>query len=221
MHELNIRVRDAKETNEHIREEGAIPAVFYGPKEENTPIVISASEFTKIWKDVGGSAIILLKGVGEEKEVLIHDVQKHPVKNNPIHADFYCIERGKKLTISIPLVFIGEAPVEDEDGIVVKVMHEMEVEARPRDIPQEIEIDLSVLTELNSHITIADVPLPEGVEAMHEAEDTVVSVTQAREEPEEEEERDISDVEIEGEKKEESEDGDEQQDAGDAENKGE
>lgn len=208
MLELNIRTRESDENVDTLRQEGQVPAVFYGPKEENTPIVLNTREFVRVWEEAGGSTIIDLKGVGEDKEVLIHDVAWHPVKDTPMHADFYCIERGKKLTVSVPLEFVGEAPVEKKEGIVVKVMHEIEIEVQPRDIPHSIEVDLSLLTELDSSILVSDLHLPETIEPTAEASETVAAVTQAQEEPEEEEERDISDIEIEGESKdEEGEDG--------------
>lgn len=198
MLELNIKKRDVKESLEAIREGGNVPAVFYGPKEENTPITLDAREFARVWGEAGGSTIVDLKGVGEDKEVLIHDVVKHPVKGNPIHVDLYCIERGKKLTVSVPLEFTGEAPVEKIGGIVVKVMHEIEIEVQPRNIPHSIEVDLTPLTDFDSSISIADLKLDETIEPTADVNENVASVTQAKEEPKEEEtERDISDIEIE------------------------
>ncbi len=198
MTELNIKTRGKDSTPDALRATGLLPAVFYGPKEENTPITVDAKEFGQIWAEAGGSAIVDLKGVGEDKEVLIQDVSVDPVTGVPIHADFYCIERGKKLTITVPLNFIGEAPVEKEGGIVVKVMHEIEIVVRPRDIPQEIEVDVTTLGALDSNITIADLKLSEEIEPTAELTDNVASVTQPQEEKVEEE-RDITDIEIEGE----------------------
>lgn len=206
MKELNITLRDKEKNTDTIRAEGMVPGVFYGPKEDNTPVAFNAGEFVRIWDEVGGSAIVSLKGVGEEKEVLIHDVTWHPVKGTPQHVDFYCIERGKKLTVSVPLVFINEAPAEKLGGIVVKVMHELEIEVRPKDIPHDITVDLSTLVDLESAITVADLNLPAEIEPTDEPTETVVSITQAKDEPEEE--RTIDDIEIEGKGKEDEEDGD-------------
>ncbi len=207
MTELNVQTRDKKEAVGTLREEGKIPAVFYGPKEENTLVTLNEREFTRVWEEAGGSTIVDLKGIGEDKEVLIHSVDWHPVTNIPIHVDFYCIERGKLLTVTVPLEYVGEAPVEKIGGIIVKVMHEIEVEVRPRDIPKSIEVDVTLLTELDSNITIADLKLPETIAPINEVTENVAAVTQAQEEKVEEEERDISDIEIEGESK--DEDGDE------------
>ncbi len=198
--QLNVAPRDPKVSAQKLRDEGKLVGVFYGPKEEATPVTIDMPEFLRVWNDAGGSTIVDLVGIGDDKEVLIHEVDVHPVTEKPQHVDFYCIERGKKLTVSVPLVFTGTAPAEKQGGIVVKALHELEIEVRPRDIPHEIEVDLSTLTELDSSITVGDLRLGEGVEPTAEAEETVASITEAKDEPEEEEERDISDVEIEGEK---------------------
>ncbi|PCI90101.1 50S ribosomal protein L25 [Candidatus Kaiserbacteria bacterium] len=196
MTELNVKTRDKSENIVALRKEGQVPAVFYGPKEENTPVTINAREFIRVWGEAGGATIVDLKGVGEDKEVLIHEVSWHPVTGDPVHVDFYCIERGKKLTVSVPLEFVGEAPAEKLGGIVTKVAHELEVEVRPRDIPQSIEVDVTLLEELSSAITVADLKLPEGVKPTVEMTETIASITVAKEEVEEEV-RDIADIEIE------------------------
>jgi len=196
MLELNIKARESSENLETLRKEGKLPGVFYGPKEASTPITLETREFMRVWNEAGGSAIVDLKGVGEDKEVLIHDVSWHPVKELPTHVDFYCIERGKKLTVSVPLVFVGEAPAEKLGGIVVKVMHELEIEVQPREIPHEITVDLSSLTDLDSNITVEDLKLPASIEPTADLTETIAAVTQAKEE-EEGETRDIADIEIE------------------------
>ena len=91
------------------------------------------------------------------------------------------------------------------DGIVVKVMHELEIEVLPRNLPKEITVDLTKLTDLDSSISVSDLGLPEEFEPTMELTETVASVTEAKDEPIEEEERDITDIEIEGEEAAESE----------------
>lgn len=201
MTELHIQKRAGDVKPAIIREEGNIPAVFYGAKEESTPIMVSASEFVRVWDEAGSSAIISLVGVDDAKDVLIHEVDVDPVSGHPLHVDFYCIEAGKTVTVTVPLVFVGEAPAEKLGGIVAKAMHEIEIEVQPRDIPHEIEVDLSRLTDLDSTLTIADLGLAAGIETSDDPDTTIASIVLPQEESQEE--RDISDVEIEGEKKEE------------------
>src|SRR3989344_183291 len=124
---LEIKPRDAKESPDTLRAHGAMPAVFYGPKEGATAISIDAPKFERIWREAGETTVITLRGVGEEKDTLIHDVQFHPVTSVPIHADFYVLEKGKKIKINVPLVFTGLAPAEKAGHIVVKALHEIEI----------------------------------------------------------------------------------------------
>jgi len=207
--ELHVQPRDTSVHAQRIREQGNIPAVFYGRKEASTPISVSKSDFTRVWARAGGSAIVTLVGVGEDKDVLIQDVATNPVTDEPIHIDFYCVEVGKKVTVSVPLEFVGEAPAEKLGGIVTKALHEIEIEVDPRNIPQYIEVHLEALTDLDSSITIADLHLPDEYEITADPTETVASVVLPQEE--DEEERDISDIEIVGEKK----DDNEAEDSGD------
>ena len=97
---LSVEKRDSKSKPEILRKNGKIPAVFYGPKEKSTSIVVPTIEFKKVWKQAGESAVIVLKDGTNEHEVLIYDVDVHPVSGEPRHADFYVIEKGKKVTVS-------------------------------------------------------------------------------------------------------------------------
>ena len=183
--ELNVEKRDLSENLDKLREEGFVPAVAYGPVDEPIHIKFPINEFLRVWKEAGESTIIDLKGLDDEKEVLIKEVQTHPVKETPLHVDFYAIERGKTLQLSVPLEFVGEAPAEKLGGIVVRVMHEIEVETRPRNIPQLIEVDLGALEQMDSVIKVSDLKMPEGVVAKTDADEILVSVAEQKDEPEE------------------------------------
>jgi large subunit ribosomal protein L25 len=181
--QISIKIAERKNANtKALRTEGNTPAVFYGPQEEATAITLNTKEFTTLWKQAGESTIIVLKGVGDDKEVLIKGVQWHPLTDEVMHVDFYAIERGKLLTVSVPLEFVGEAPAEKLGGNVNKVMHELEIEVKPSEIPQSIEVDLTALTELSSTVTVGDLKLPESATPTFELTDAVASVSEAVEE---------------------------------------
>jgi large subunit ribosomal protein L25 len=185
---LTVEKRDMKKAKpEALRQSGKMPAVFYGPKEASTPVVVSLPEFKKTWKKAGESSVIILKdGTGAEHEALIHEVNVHPLTGEPRHADFYIIEKGKKVTVEVPLVFEGVSPaVKDLGGILVKVRRELEVEAAPRDLPHEIKVDISSLAQLSDVITVSMLKLPAGVLAKVNSEEIVASVSEAKEEVEE------------------------------------
>lgn len=172
---------------EKIRAEGKMPAVFYGPKETSTSITLNAKEFAKVWKKAGESSVVILKdATGAEHETLIHEVDVHPLSGDPRHADFYVIEKGKKVKVAVQLVFSGvSSAVKDKAGILVKVQREIEIEAAPRDLPHDITVDISKLVELTDVIKAKDLVLPKGVELKINPEEVIASIAVAKEEVEE------------------------------------
>lgn len=197
---LEVTPRDTSQEVKALRKTGSIPAVFYSRNTQSTPISVSLHDFEKVWREAGESTIITLKIGKETHDALIHDVDIHPVTREPKHVDFFIVEKGTTVTVSVPIEFVGEAPVEKQGGMAVKVMHEIEVEAAPTQLPSSIEVDISELIELSSHILVSDVELPEGVSATANPDDTVVSVTEAKEiEEEPVEEPDLEDIAVEGE----------------------
>lgn len=183
---LAIQKRD-QEGASALRAAGSIPAVFYGPKVASTSVSVKSSDFIKVWKEAGESSVITLSGVGEDHDALIHDISKDPVTSEVTHVDFYVIEKGKKVQVAIPLEFVGESSaVKTLGGSLIKVMHELEIEALPKDLPHSIEVDISVLTNFDAQIKVSDVVLPSGVTAVVEAEEVVALVSAPKEESEEE-----------------------------------
>ncbi len=192
---------------EKLRKAGKVPAVFYGPKDASESITISRGEFERILKSEGESSVITLKGDGVEKDVLIHGIQLHPLTQQIEHVDFYVIDKTKKVEVSVPLEFEGEAPaVKNLGGILVRVLHEVEIEVLPTDIPQHISVDISVLKDFESIIHAGDLVLPEGVTLLTGADEAVALTEEPREEELEEPTDDapsIDDIERVGEKEEE------------------
>ncbi|MFA5935090.1 MAG: 50S ribosomal protein L25 [Candidatus Paceibacterota bacterium] len=195
---LKVEKRDPKASLSDIRKEGKMPAVFYGKKEESTPIMLSYAVFEKTLKDAGESTIIHLDGDGVDVDVLIHDVDLDPVTDKPRHADFYAIEKGKKLEIDVPLEFIGVAgAVKILGGVLVKVMHEVKIEALPKDLPQKLEVDISVLNTFEDVVLAKDIKLPSGVELKVKEDEVVASVYEPKEEVAEVAPVDLSSIEVE------------------------
>jgi large subunit ribosomal protein L25 len=198
MLKLKVLKREATELAEDVRAAGFIPAVFYGPKQEATSIKMNYQEFEKAFKQAGESTVVVLDLDGTEHETLIHDVDYHPVRGNVSHVDFYVVEKGKKVQVGVPLEFEGVSPAEKTLGAtLVKVMHEVEVEAMPKDLPHEIVVDVSSLVDLESQIHASDLKMPAGVTLVTGPEE-VVAIVQVAEELSEEpvEAVDISKIEV-------------------------
>ena len=200
MLKLKVLKREAIEKPEEVRAAGYIPAVFYGPKEASQSIKILASDFEKAFKEAGESTVVVLEVEGAEHETLIHDVAYHPVRGNISHVDFYVIEKGKKVQVGVELEFVGVSPAEKTlGGTLMKVMHELEIEAMPSNLPHGIEVDISSLVDFESQIHAGDIVLPEGVTLITDADEVVALVQEPNEEVEEQpiEAVDISAIEVE------------------------
>lgn len=179
---LDVKTRNAKDPADALRKKGLVPAVFYGRKEEATPIAVDARVFDKIFREAGETTIVTLKGDGIDKDTLIHDVQIHPVTGKPLHADFYVLEKGKKIEIAIPLEFEGQAPAEKQGHIITKVLHEVEIEVAPQELPQHLVVDLTKLVNVGDHIAAKDIKLPPSASLITDPEEIVVSITEFKEE---------------------------------------
>ncbi len=189
---LRAEKRDLNTSPSEIRKAGQIPAVFYGRKEISTSISLRFTDFLKVWKEAGESTVVTLalheKGeVIEPKESLIHDVSVDPVSGRVLHADFYIFEKGHKVEVALPVEFMGISPaVKDLGGTLVKVIHELKVEAMPKNLPHNITVDISTLIQFGDQILAKDIPLPAGVELKINSEDVIATVSAPREEKEEE-----------------------------------
>lgn len=202
---LKAENRDIHTKPNDIRKAGNIPAVFYGKKEASTPISVPKIDFLKIWGEAGESSVVTLETPEGVKESLIQDVDIDPITGNPRHADFYVFEKGHKVEVALPIEFIGISPaVKDLGGMLVKVLHELKVESMPKDLPHNIEIDISTLANFGDQIIAEEVVLPKGVELQENPEEVIVLVSAPREEKEEEEAPvDLSQIEVEKKGKEE------------------
>ncbi len=209
MLELKLEKRDKTGKGARDGQSGRMPAVFYGRKEISTPVSVFEKDFEKVWKEAGESSVISLTGLGESKEALIQEVDVDPVTGKPRHVDFYILEKGRKVEVSVPLVFEGTpSAVKELGGTLVKVLHELEVEAMPKDLPHEIKVDVASLTDFEKRIFVRDIVLPEGVTALVEPDEVVALVSEVEEEPVEEVVApDLTEIEVEkkGKKEEEGE----------------
>lgn len=169
-----------------LRKSGKIPAVFYGAGKDTTPISIGNVEFKKIWREAGESSAIVISIPTGNIDVLIHEVQVDPVTDEPIHVDFLAIDMKKKIRVKVPLVFEGISnAVKSGLGNLVKVLHEIEIEALPSDLPHNLVVDISPLESIENNILVSDIRLPAGVVAITGGTDVVASIILQVEEKEE------------------------------------
>ena len=155
---------------------GMLKGVFYGGKENSTSIFVDAIEFQKLYRNAGESSVISLVGEGKDLQALIQNVSYSPVKNLPIHTDFYIVEKGSTTDAEIPLEFVGVSEaVKSLGGTLVKVLHDVHVEAEATKLPHTIKVDLSLLKDLDSVIKIKDLDLGADVKVYRMEEDEIVA----------------------------------------------
>ena len=118
------------------RKMGKLPVVVYGSKHKSGSYFVSVKDFKKIWKEAGESTLVSLKEDSKNYDVLIQEVDTHPLSGEPIHADFYAIDINKPVEVKVAVEFVGVSPaVKNLGAILVKVMHELEIEMQPKDLP--------------------------------------------------------------------------------------
>ena len=183
---LKATARIAGKNLTNIREEGNIPAVVYGAGNKTSSITISLKDFLKVRKDVGESGSFVLDLEGDKMTVLVHDIVADAVRGVPQHVDFLAIDVTKPIVVNLPIEFTGVSEaVKSGQGTLTKVLHEIEVRGLIKDLPHSVTVDLATLNALDSHVSIGDIALPKGVEALGNASDLVASVAAVKEEVEE------------------------------------
>ena len=202
---------------ENLRQQGMLPAVVFGKELGSISITLDQKEFEKVYEEVGESALVDVI-VSDEKpvKVLIKEVDLNPVSDEIIHANLHAVSLTEKATATIPIEIVSESPiVKSGEGMLLTLLDEVEVEALPQDLPPEIKLDISGLTEIDQSLAVKDLPVDrKKVEIKQDAEDLVVKVEHAEMAEEEEEEEEVSieeAVEVTTEKKEEEEEGEETQ----------
>jgi len=192
-----------------LRQKGILPAVLYGPKIKNENLEVDLKEFEKIYDEAGESTLISLEVEGKKKYlVLIHDLKREPLKNKPVHIDFYQPSLTEKIEVKIPIILEGEAEaVKNLGGTLIKNIAEVEVKALPQDLPKEIKVNVENLKTFEDNILIKDLKVGKGVEILKDLKEIVAQVTppeKVEEELEKPIEEKVEEVEkVEKEKKEE------------------
>jgi large subunit ribosomal protein L25 len=163
-----------------LRAAGKIPAVVYGHGEETQSVSIDAHEIELLFSRISvESTMITLKiegRKGADLRTLVREVQKHPVKANVLHVDFYQLHAGEKVTVHTPIRLLGTAAGQREGGILNQSLDTLDVRCLPDNIPSVIEIDISGL-HIGDSIHVRDLPLPEGVESEIDGDITVAAVS--------------------------------------------
>jgi large subunit ribosomal protein L25 len=158
-----------------LRAAGRIPAVVYGHGIDAESVTVDGRDLrSALSGDAGVNQLLSLDVGGHEHLALARVLQRHPVRGTVIHIDFQVVSRTEIISADVPVVLIGEARhVEEERGVIEHLVQSLTINARPGDIPNSIEIDISELT-IGDTVRVADLPLPAGVTTDVDPEELVV-----------------------------------------------
>jgi large subunit ribosomal protein L25 len=172
------RTDTGKGVNRKLRARGRVPAVIYGHGEQTRALTVDAHELERLLARVHvENTIIDLNIEGERGAVktLVREVQTHPYRDSVLHIDFYQIHAGETLTVDVPIVLVGTPAGVRAGGIMQHALVNLEIRCLPDQIPAVIEVDVSGL-EIGDSLHVGEMKLPEGVEALIDADRSVCSV---------------------------------------------
>jgi len=174
-----------------LRRKGLIPGVLYYSGEKNVNIEVDKSILFHAMQS--GQRIFEIEQQGKSQFTMIKQVQYHPVTDEVVHLDLMRVRRSEKMTITVPLVLIGDAKGVKEGGLLSQSINQLEINCFPTDVPEQIELNVEDL-ELNSSMNISDIKLKnDDIEIITDGEVNIVNISKLVEEEEAEEIDETSD----------------------------
>ena len=200
MHTLEAKIRT--ETARDTRESGAIPAVIYGKDVPSTCVMISISDFTRTFREVGRNHVFTLKVGKDAHPVLIHELQKHPVTGKPLHIDFLTVDMKAVIHVQIPIVLTGTSPAVVAGGQAHQSLSALDVKCLPSDVIDSFTLDISSIEHIGQSLHVSDIVVDtKKYQVLSHAEVSVVWVHAVREVKEDTETVSVADVAVATEKK--------------------
>jgi len=176
-----VRKESGKGPARRLRQKGSIPAVFYGSGNPATMLSVDTSELLKYLKERKESVFIKLKidedGKLSEKLSMIKELQTNPVTNKPFHADFVEVRMDHKISLEVPIHFVGTPVGVEMGGELHLLKRELRICGLPTDIPEFVQVDISGL-KMGHSLDVGDISLGEGVES-EDADDIAIATISA------------------------------------------
>ena len=170
-------------TLRQLRENGEIPAVVYGSENSSKAISINNADLKQTLKQIGRNGIFLLDCQGEQYQVMLSEYQKDPVKHELYHADFLIVDMSEEVQANVRVNLVGKSSGVKDGGVLQQSLHELTITAKPGDIPESIDIDVTEL-EVNETLYVSDITVNEGVSINHSGDEVIASILAPRQERE-------------------------------------
>lgn len=171
-----------------LRRQGITPVHLYGPDAKPQTLQCEANVLKRLLGQTGRTGLIDLHVFGEKgiKRVLVRDVQRAPVGGELLHVDFFQVSMTKKIKVEVPLALVGESPaLRQKQNMLERGLTSLEVECLPGEIPAQIELDISGLTEAAQAIRVKDITLGAQITPLDDPDRVVVRITERHVEEEE------------------------------------
>jgi len=170
------RTDSGKQFAKRLRLSGQLPAVVYGEKEAPITCVVDGRALTDLLHSHGRNAIITLEAGDKSQSTIVKELQHHPVRGDILHVDFHRIDLTRKIIVEVPVDSQGiPAGVRNDGGILEHMLHHIEIECLPTDIPEHIEIDVSEL-EVGDSLHVSDLTVADNLAVITDGDRTTFSV---------------------------------------------
>jgi large subunit ribosomal protein L25 len=166
-----------------LRRTGFTPANVYGHGLDSVSIQIKTDTMDVTLKAMLANEVIDLQIAGEKatRPVVVQKVQRHPLTSRVLHAEFYQVSLRTRMRADVPLIIIGSSEgVETYNGVLVKALETVQVEALPLELPSHIDVDITPLANLEDTLHVSDLTVPEGVTLLTDPEVVIVKVATPR-----------------------------------------
>ncbi len=161
-----------------LRREGKLPAVIYGQEIETMAITLETRQVQQVLKVVGANTLISVKLGKEEYLALVRDIQREVIMRDLLHMDFQAVSLEETITTTVPVVMVGVAPVIEEfEALLILSMDELQIEAKAKDLPDTISVDVSGMMEVGDNIQVKDLVISGDVTVLDDPDEVVVVAT--------------------------------------------
>jgi len=160
-----------------LRREGLLPAVIYGSDIEPMPLTLNTNDVRQILSVTGANTLITMKIGKEEHLALVRDLQREVITRNLLHIDFQAVSMEETITTTVPVLVMGESPaVKELNALLVTSMDSLQIEAKAKDLPDTISVDINELVEIGDNIRVKDLVISGDVTILEDPELTVIVV---------------------------------------------
>ena len=162
-----------------LRQQGVIPVHLYGPGVDPQPLQCETTKLVDVLVRAGGNTAVTVtvQGGQETHLAFAREIQWDPRRDDILHVDFLAVDASRPVSAQVPITLIGDSPgARTAGGTVMQQLRDLNVEALPLEVPRELELDLTMLTEPDGVLRAADIVIPGNVTLLTDPEDVVVRI---------------------------------------------